>query len=64
MPTRAHLLLQPRLFFLAALCGMAILGPWPGIESVPSAVEVQSLNRWTAREVPPAVSFTTLSLDR
>ena len=31
-------------------CG--ILVPWPGIEPVPPAVEVQSLNYWTTREVP------------
>ena len=29
-----------------------ILGPWPGIEPMPPAVEAQSLNHWTAREVP------------
>ena len=29
-----------------------ILVPWPGVELVPSTVEVQSLNHWTAREVP------------
>ena len=26
--------------------------PWPGIEPVPPEVEVQSLNHWTARDVP------------
>ena len=26
--------------------------PKPGIESVPSSVEVQNLNHWTAREIP------------
>ena len=31
-------------------CG--ILVPWPGIEPVPHAVEVQHPNHWTAREVP------------
>ena len=31
-------------------CG--ILVPRPGIELVPPAGEVQSLNHWTAREVP------------
>ena len=31
-------------------CG--ILVPQPGIKPVPPAVEVQSLNNWTAREVP------------
>ena len=29
-----------------------ILVPQPGIEPVPPAVEVQSLNHWTTREVP------------
>ena len=28
------------------------LVPWPGIEPVPPAVEAQSLNQWTNREVP------------
>ena len=31
-----------------------ILVPQPEIEPVPPAVEAQSLNPWTAREVPPA----------
>ena len=29
-----------------------ILGPWTGIEPTPLAVEAQSLNHWTTREVP------------
>ena len=29
-----------------------ILVPQPGIEPVPPVVEVQSLNHWTAKEVP------------
>ena len=33
-------------------CG--ILVPWPGIEPVPAALEVWSLNHWKAREVPEA----------
>ena len=33
-----------------AACG--ILVPWPGIKPVPPALEAQSLNHWTAREVP------------
>ena len=36
-------------------CG--ILVPQPGIEPVPPALEAQSLNHWTAREVP-IVSFS------
>ena len=40
-------------FFLAALHGMQdLLVPQPGTEPAPSAVEVRSLNHWTAREVP------------
>ena len=36
-------------------CG--ILVPWPGIEPAPLAVEAQSLNHFTAREVPQTVEF-------
>ena len=31
-------------------CGISV--PRPGIEPVPPAVEAQTLNHWTAREVP------------
>ena len=34
-----------------------ILVPQPGIEPAPPAVQVQSLNPWTAREVPPIVKI-------
>ena len=34
-----------------------ILVPWPGIEPVTSAVEAQSLNLWTAREIPNFLIF-------
>ena len=36
------------------LCNMAwrILGPQPGIELVPPAVETQGPKHWTTREVP------------
>ena len=39
---------------LLAGCAMAcgILVSWPGIESMPPALEVKSLNHWTTREVP------------
>ena len=40
------------------VCG--ILVPWQGIEPVPPAVEAQSPNHWTAREVP-ANSFFQLA---
>ena len=39
-------------FFLAALCGMRIIVPQPGVEPVPPALGVISLNHWTTREVP------------
>ena len=38
-----------------AACG--ILVPQPGIKPAPPAVEAQSLNHWTAREVPSEASF-------
>ena len=38
------------LFFGCMSCG--ILVPSPGTEPVPCAVEVQSLNHWTSREIP------------
>ena len=39
-------------FFWSRCMACGILGPRPGIKSVPSAVEIGSLNHWTAREVP------------
>ena len=36
-------------------CG--ILVPWPRIEPVPPALEVWSLNHWTAREVPEVTLY-------
>ena len=40
------------IFFWLHRAACRILGPWPGIEPTPLAVEVQSLNHWTTREVP------------
>ena len=37
------------------VCGTLVLQP--GIEPVPPAVEAQSLNHWTAREVPFFILF-------
>ena len=38
-----------------------ILVPWPGVRLVPSAVEAQSLNHWTTRNVPsPSFHLATL----
>ena len=40
------------LFFLLHLVSYGIFVPRPGIEPVPPAEGMQSLNHWTAREVP------------
>ena len=48
------------MFFIQDLsCHVArgILIPPPGIEPVPPALEAQSLNHWTAREVPDYLIF-------
>ena len=39
-------------FFLPCCAACKILVPWSGIKPVPPAVEAQSLNHRTAREVP------------
>ena len=39
-------------FVWLCLSVRGILGPQPEIEPVPAVVEAQSLNHWTAREVP------------
>ena len=38
--------------FLELLESCGILAPWPGIETMPPAMEAWSLNHWTIREVP------------
>ena len=43
--------------FLPCCTACRILVLWSGIEPVPSAVEVRSLNHWTAREVPRIVLY-------
>ena len=43
---------MPLFFFLAVGCGILVPRPGPGIEPVPPAVEVGSLNHWADREVP------------
>ena len=54
LPCLPYLVISGKfLFFIfAALHGMWDLVPSPGIEPMSPAVEVQSLNHWTAREVP------------
>ena len=44
--------------FLATPVACGILVPWSGIEPSPSALEVESLNQWTTREVPMAEIYT------
>ena len=36
------------------VCG--VLVPWPGMEPIPAALEAQSLNHWTSKEVPEGAS--------
>ena len=43
-------------FFWSCLTACRMLVSRSGIELVPLAVEVQSLNHWTAREVPGVLS--------
>ena len=43
-----------------AVCG--VLVPQPGIEPLPVAVEEQSPNHWTTREVPVHVVFNATAL--
>ena len=38
--------------FMFVPCSMRILDPWPGLKSVPSAVEAWNPNHWIVREVP------------
>ena len=45
-------------FFLLHRTACGTLVPRPGIEPIPSAVEAQSLNYWTAREAPPLLNKT------
>ena len=46
------------LFFFSQPCHAAhgILVPWPGIETGPSEVKVQSPNHWTTRELPKPIN--------
>ena len=47
-------------FLVCEACG--ILAPKPGIEPAPPALEAQSLNHWTAREVPSVVSVLDIEV--
>ena len=48
-------------FLLAESHRIEVLVPQPGIKPMPPAVEVQSLNHWTSREVPLLWFHFTLS---
>ena len=52
------------LYFLAVPCGMQDLSSPTGIKPEPPAVEAQSLNCWTTREVPYHIFFIHSSVDR
>ena len=46
-------------FFWPRCTACRILVPRPGIEPTPPAVEVRSLNHWTAREFPPLLHYVS-----
>ena len=48
-------------FFWLCCAAYRILVPQPGMESIPLAVEVRSLNHWTIRDVPRPVFLTALT---
>ena len=48
---------QEHFFFWRHQAACGILVPQPGIEPTPPAVEAQSLNHWTAKEVPRTFFF-------
>ena len=48
-------------FFWSYHVACKILVPWPGIEPMPPALEAQSLNHWTAREVLPFFFWSIFS---
>ena len=49
-------------FFWPHQAACEILVPWPGIEPAPPALEAQSLNHWTAREVPERLFICLLAI--
>ena len=50
------------LTFNSRAAKLRILVPWAGIEPVPPALEVHSLNPWTTREAPVTIWLTLLSV--
>ena len=45
------------LFFQPGHAACGVLVPQPGIEPAPPALEAQSFNHWTTREVSECISF-------
>lgn len=58
------LVFQVFFFFLAAPHGLQDFSSHPGIELVPPTVKAQSINHWTAREVPVPLTFESLETQR
>ena len=48
-------------FFFGHTAACGILAPGPGIKPRPPALEVQSLNPWTAREVPTTTFWMSIN---
>ena len=60
IPSTLIIVIFSFLFFGCDACG--ILVPWPGMKPTPPALEVQSLNHWSARQVPRVVILRALSV--
>ena len=46
------------LFCLFGHVACGILVPWPGMEPIPTTVDMQSFNCWTTREINPCLFFS------
>ena len=57
LPLPSFLFFFKFLFFGCIVCHVRSQFPWPWIEPAPPAVEVQSFNHWTTREVPATPFF-------
>ena len=54
-PKKSPFYLEVILFFRPCLTAYGILVPKPGTEPMSPALEMQSLNHWTAKEVPETI---------
>ena len=54
---RLYFILDSWFFSFFGFAACRILVPWPGIEPLSPALEVQSLNHWTAREIPEGIWY-------